>query len=441
VRQAFLLAGLLAFASPAAAQALDRRLPGDTLLYVSLDDVGRTLERWRAGRWYRHWSDPSFQRLVRTAESWLAESRRRHEAEGKAWPALERARGQVVLAVVRAGGRPHGVVLVETGEDAGDAPSSGRALVHHGRGVRAIAWDRRALDALRAPGPSLADAPDYRAVRERLGEGADLTVFAARDALVELAEWHGRAGEALALLGENVRALGVAATLEPHGASAHGFVYAPGRKRGVLRLFDLENRPLAPPAFLPPGVRSLLTVRMDLGRLRGAVRDLAPSLDLDRVLPAADRAFLRALGDEFTTCTLGERRPPVMVLELDGRRRTRSALAALSGVAARRVQDEGGTPLYVGYDGSGLALRGDHLVAGERSEDVRALVRADPSRGVAGTRAYREALAGLPERRIALWYERPPAPEPGRAGFFRAHAAAVANDDDGLVFAYRLAIR
>jgi hypothetical protein len=439
-------------------------LPEETLVCLTVEGRARSAARLAEGRYAELRGDPAAQRLGLEAKALLAVARERSLADGDPWLGAfwELAQGELVLAVVRARGRPAPLVLL----DLGDRPEAFRehlarlaragvlgAELAHGEirarpgaeGVGAVFWIQRgsrvafswregAVEEVLARlsgGPGVAARRDFAAVRERLKADADLWAFLPRAALRELEarSTDVRAGvDALGLPEEG--ALGLSLALAPDALELRAFVFAPGPRRRLLKLLDRADGPLAPPASLPRDTRALVAMRLDLRRALDLAREMLPAdaAELDRLARGESgelaTSFLRALGRRFALAYVGPREEQVLLAELEREAWLRRLIASVTG---RRGD------VFEGPDGA-LAIREGWL---------RAAPRVDLVRGDGPLPGFDRAQAGLPERRAMLWYLAPPAPrawdDPAR--LLGAQAGALTNEADGVLLVHRVLLR
>jgi len=473
------LACLAAFARAAPAEPLESRLPPDTLVCVTLEDTARSRERLDRGRWAALRGEPAAQRLALRVAYLLDRALEQEARAGRPWPGplWEIAEGRLVCAVVRAGGAPRPLVLVEVGdrfeealadlhatgalgrrrvdgpftEHAGSGEEGPVGSLWHARfgGTVAVAWDRAALAALVTPGDaSLAGQAQYRLVRGALEPDADATVYLSGAAL---AEWD-RGGALLRLLGAGpASAAGASLALRDGGLALRAFLHLPAGDGGLLRLLRGADGALAPPPFLPGGTRSFTLLRLDAGRfVRGLHDALAASgnAELARAVPADVDAFLEAaggagaralfdsLGDEFAAAELLPGRPRIEMARLARPAPVRRMLAGLPCGDAEGVRWD--------LHGNAFLLR-DGWIAGARGgrDDLRLLAADAEGPGLAGSPPWRRATAALPVAGLALWYERPDVTrrhEDWRA-LVLAQAGVLRCEPEGLSLAHFVALR
>lgn len=438
---------LLVATSGAAAEPIDGWLPEGTLFCLSFEDAPRTAARLALGRYREIRGDPAAQRIAVEAKALLVRAREASHEKGDVWLGSfwDLARGPLVLAVVRAGGREVPLVVMETCDDRAfprhlarlaDAGVLGdevrrdyrgaTILARHGGegagavfwtaagGVVAFSWRAEAveevIDHRRAGGPGF--APRLDAFRAKLRGDADLLLLLPREALAELER---RNTDLRDLALGPAASLGMTVALDPDALDVRMFLFAPRPREGVLAFLDEPNGEVLPPPFL--GASTFVAARFDLARVleRAGVRgDEAPPLA---------RRFVRALGDRFALARVGE--GEVFLAEVANEAWMRRLLAALP--------DAGGG-VRAGPDGA-VAMRDGWLVAADRAGAVR--------RMLAAPRAEPLASGSLPRDRIMLWRIAPGAPldwdDPMR--LFAAQEGALINDADGLLLVHRVALR
>jgi hypothetical protein len=453
---------LLAALESAAQGTLDGWLPEETLFCLSVEDRSRSTARLAAGPG-RFRGDPAVQRLAVETKVLLAEARRECLARGEVWlgPFWNLARGQIVLAVVRARGAEAPLVLLDLGDQPGAFRAHLRRLARAGvlgleilrdhegetvhtrpgsEGTGAVFWIQRGsrvafswragaveavVDRLRGA-KGVAARRDFSVVRAKLPRDADAVAWLPGEALAELAARSDDVRGLLDVLGlRDDGALGLALTFAPDALEVRAFLLAPRPRRRLLALLDGIDGPLeAPP--LPRGTRAFLAARLDLrGVLALAEETLSPDerTALRRLLDGEEgelaTSFVRALGDEFALAYVGSE--AVLVAEVDREASLRRLLASVTGARGN---------LFRGPDGA-LALRDGWLFAAARPDLVAAAPEALP--------ALAAAASALPERRAMLWVLAPAPPRrwDDPAALFGAQAGALANDPDGLLLLHR----
>ncbi|HEX5137353.1 MAG TPA: hypothetical protein VFY93_10290, partial [Planctomycetota bacterium] len=313
---------LLAALGAAAQEPIDGWLPEETLFCLSVEDLPRTVARLDEGRYAEVRGDPPAQRLIVEVRTLLARAREASHERGEVWLGSfwNLARGPVLLAVVRAGGREVPVVVIETGDEAafdgylarlagagvlgGERERTYRGETirtrQGGEGAGAVFWNghgsavafswraeavEEVIDQRLAGGRGL--APRLAALRGRLRGDADVLLYLPREALAEIRRRNTDLGETA--LGPGA-SLGMTLSLDPSGLDVRAFLALPSRE-GVLALLDERNVELEPPPFL--GSAPFVAARFDLARVleaAGVKGDDAPPLA---------RRFVRALGDRF----------------------------------------------------------------------------------------------------------------------------------------------
>ncbi len=438
---------LLATSGAAADEPIDGWLPEGTLFCLSVEDPPRTAARLVEGRYAELRGDPAAQRIAIEAKALLARAREASHEKGEVWLGAfwNLARGPILLAVVRAGGREVPLVVMETGDaeafprhlarlaDAG-VLGPGTRRDHRGEtirsrqggeasgavywtaqgGVVAFSWRPEAVEELidhrRAGGPGL--APRLGALRAKLRGDADVLLWLPREALAELE----RRNEDLAELALPADAsLGMTIALDADAVDVRAFLFAPRPRKGVLAFLDEPNGEVSPPPFVARG--TFVAARLDLARvlaLAGVGGDETPLV----------KPFVRALGDRFALARVGG--DEVFLAEVANEARMRRVLSALP--------DAGGG-VREGPDGA-VAMRDGWLIAAERPRAVFRLL-AEPSRPPPA------ASSPLPRDRILSWRLAPGPPldwdDPMR--LFAAQEGALVNDPDGFLLVHRVALR
>jgi len=330
--------GALLLATPAFARPLDELLPKKTILYVSLENVPRTKERFEGSALRALWDDESVQAFAANAldraKAWLEKTR----AEDGFTPidVYEVVSGQLAVALSRIepreGGdpKPRFVVLADvTGNEERVRELAGmveRSLDEAGdfrrdeeefRGTSLVQYRTRRAggeedaddstcwfleDGLFGMAERVADLKEVLVLRSGVAEGA-LTenetykrmrarLSARSDAVLfvnglELFKAFQDAGtldprivatiEALGL--SSLEAFGMDAALGAADISMKGFLSMTGEKRGVMRLFAAGNTGAVPPGFVPPTSPSVGTFRLDAPDLMREMRRVAAAID------------------------------------------------------------------------------------------------------------------------------------------------------------------
>jgi hypothetical protein len=422
-------------------------LPEETLFCLSVEDPPRTAERLARGRYARLRGDPAAQRIAIEARALLARAREASHDRGDAWlgPFWSLARGPILLAVVRAGGRESPLVVMDTGDPAAFprhlARLAGAGVLgpearrechgetirwrHGGEGAGAVFWTGRGgvvafswrvealeelLDHRGSGGAGFASRLD--AVRAKLRGDADVLLLLPREAIAELAR---RDEDVAELALPRDASLGMTITLDPDALDVRAFLFAKRPREGVLAFLDEPNGEVVPPPFLAGG--TFVAARFDLVRvleLAGVRGDETPLV----------KPFVRALGDRFALARVGG--DEVFLAAVANEARMRRVLSALpdAGGGVREAPD------------GAVAMRGGWLIAAERPRAVWRLL-AEP------VRAPPAPSAALPRDRILLWRVAPGAPldwdDPMR--LFAAQEGALVNDADGLLLVHRVALR
>jgi hypothetical protein len=438
---------LLAALGAAAQEPIEGWLPEETLFCLSVEDPPGTAARLARGRYADLRGDPAAQRIAIEAKALLARAREASHDRGEAWlgPFWNLARGQLLLAVVRAGGHEAPLVVMDTG-DAGAFPRHLARLAdagvlgpeaqrdyrgetirtrHGGEGSGAVFWTghggvvafswrveavEELIDHRRAGGPGL--APRIDALRTKLRGDADALMLLPREAIAELE----RRNEDLAELAlPRDASLGVTITLDPDALDLRMFLFAAPPRSGLLAFLDEPNGELSPPPFV--GAGSFVAARFDLGRvleLAGVRGDETPLV----------KPFVRALGDRFALARVGG--DEVFLAKVANEARMRRVLSVLpdAGGGVREAPD------------GAVAMRDGWLIAAERPRAVWRLL-AEPAR------APPAGSVALPRERILFWRVAPGPPldwdDPMR--LFGTQEGALVNDPDGLLLVHRVPLR
>lgn len=325
------LATLLLALSALAGDALDRLVPDTTVVYVSLENLARTRERFQESRLCALWQDPAMQAFAAKAvQKWGDWIRKSREEEG--WSladVFEVIDGRVAVAITsmeRGGDDAQGVLLAEVGKN-GDKLREliGRIEAAQGdelrrteeefRGATIVSYKgaeaegadedcwfldgetfalasrperlREVLARREAgEGGSLAEHEPYRRARARTGERTDFVLYVGCAAMFQAMRGEGgplqddedwNVFSALGLADMEAACMQLA--FEREGLGARLFVSAPGEKQGVLKLFDAPNRALVPPGFVGEDVTQVGTMALDIPALWEEVRRAGTKID------------------------------------------------------------------------------------------------------------------------------------------------------------------
>ena len=325
-----LAAALLA---PAAqAEPFDRMLPESTTVYLSIDNVKRTKERFNTSALKALWDDPAVQAFLEKPLKALEEELARIKKEEGISPLeiLSLIDGQFCLVIpeieLRKDGEPRDpdfFILIDVGENAGKVKEliakieagalqekNLRRVEEEFRGVKIVRYanpdaeeggkrrgsgpptwflDGKTLaisenaDALKkllarrgdTESPSLANNETYRRVRARMGEAPEVFAFLnMRSINKALAELQGEEPAMFrAILGlDTIDALAAQATLGRGGFDFTVFVAMSGAKQGIMKIFDAKNSPLAPPKWVPADATDVMTMAIDFAELLAEAR-------------------------------------------------------------------------------------------------------------------------------------------------------------------------
>jgi len=321
-----LLSALL-FATVAAAQAFDELLPDSTVIYVSIENVARTQERWGQSPLAALWKDEAMQGFLekpRTAwDEWMEEIRR----EGDFTPedVLDLLSGQAILAAVWPQGAdtPKLLALADIGENGEKLRELVAKIEKHVveekgnrrdeeefHGVKIVRYTKPDEDAEEAGGwfldgstfamaentdalkdvlarkepkeeGTLATRELYRRTRGRIGARA-ADFFAYVDApnilkgLQDSGEIDADVMRILDALGVSaVEAAALEVAIEPGGLMMRMFLGVKGPKAGILKLLDGKNSELTPPRYAPADALTAGAYTLDLPALYEEARKVA----------------------------------------------------------------------------------------------------------------------------------------------------------------------
>ncbi len=326
---AALAALLTLFVAPRAqAQSFDQLLPADTIVYVSIENTGRTKTRFKNCSLSSLWSHEEMKGFLKVPmEKWTEAVEEMKKTAGfSVEDVLDLASGQIVVAAHGINFKkeePKGLVILA---DIGDKAARVRELAAAGekrfgdkfrrteeefRGVTIVVYRPENEEAedipeegaeskeqpcwfvhenlfALAPSPetlkkliarreagsegSLAERELYKRARARTGRSPDLCVWvdgpniidALRKAKV-LDDDAWRIGEALGLTA--IEGICLQGRLAPDGLFMDLFIPVRGEKRGVLKLFDSANDITAPPKWVPPDAIVAGTMHLDLNAI------------------------------------------------------------------------------------------------------------------------------------------------------------------------------
>jgi hypothetical protein len=471
-------AALLLFAAVSTAQSIESLLPESTLVVLSIDDARGSVERLKQGPLGALWDDPR----VAPWRAGMEERYRKLRGEQIAEHGLDiedlwgHLKGRLVLAVPRMVGDIPGIVFaadVERPEElrrllleveSVDAEQNRTRVVEeefrgitlrvnrerdeskprtayaiHGR--RFYAGFLEALKPVLARlsddgGTGLSDDETYRTVSGTAGARGDVRMFVNTAALYELMDAGERAiFSALGLL--EVKSVGAQVELREDGILTRMLVYAPGERRGLLRLCAGPNGELAPDAIVPADAAACLLVH---GSVKQRVHDLFALLrtfqpQLGGLVEEQRRVLRQQYGFDLLDDLVGSFGDRFTLFFAD--KDTGAALPVtdsekLAGIFDRlaadtpalRREDFLGFPLFA-VGAGGFAIVPGHLLYAERTEYARALARRHGRdlAGLASQERFQRARARLPERNSVLWFSDPARPlawgNPILEGFWR----------------------
>jgi hypothetical protein len=311
----------LVLAPLVAAQGYDQLLPDSTIVYVSVENIARTKERFQETALHGLWNDPAMKAFMeKPLHSWSEAMRKQKEETGfNMAEILDLVSGQAMLAVpgVDDKGDPRMVALVDIGKNADKVreviAKAEETLLADGKirrdeeefaGVTIVRYSNEDEEAPARDGPdcwfvsdglfgaaddtedlkrllvrrgeeaagSLAAREVYVATRRRFGARADLFAYFDLKNLLgamaeggELNEDNQRILGALGIL--NVDAVALQLAIEPHAVDMQISVPLNGPKKGLLKLFDGTPSNLVPPRFIPSDAVNAGVVMFDLNAL------------------------------------------------------------------------------------------------------------------------------------------------------------------------------
>ncbi|MCZ6787986.1 MAG: DUF3352 domain-containing protein [Planctomycetota bacterium] len=325
------------FAPAAQADPFDQLLSDSTVLYVSIEDLAKTTERYKEGALFALYNDPAMQVfLEKPLQIWAAKMAKMKAEDGiSPEDVFNVLTGQVAIVIPEVRFHKRGVdarpVVLADVRDAEKVQElikqieeillkdddvrrteeefRGVTIVHYARaqeedeekgakkpdGPQCWYIDGKTLalaekvDDLKAilarkgdmETPSLANHEPYRRVRARLGERADVVVFLNVSVLNKsLAEMPSDSVAMFRVISglESVDGLGMQASLARDGLTMSMFISVPGAKQGLLKLFDAKNSPLQPPKWVPGDVSDVTTMSIDLVELMKEARNIEKKL-------------------------------------------------------------------------------------------------------------------------------------------------------------------
>ncbi len=533
------------------AVAFDRLLPGDTLVYVGLHSVSRTIERYRDGALRAFWEDPAIATFTAgLRKGWGEAMAGMKEKTGVSLEeALEVVSGELAL-FVPAGGLDDGatryVLLADVGgngERVREILAGAERLLLEGdrhrrfeeefRGVTIVSYQSteekkeaeeegcgeevveppepvpaegcgedleevgpeefEEMEFAESSGgndaptcwclegnllaaasdvetlkmhlayreddaaPRLADHEPYRRVLAKTGTRRDLVAYLGYPSMVKALneDWTfdeegARIFDAVGLA--SIDAIGGQLGIERDGFGIDIFVGVPGKKTGVLKLFDAPNEGLRPPLLVDPSVDGVNTWAVDLPGLWVEFRRIANTIEpgllatVDGGLEMLKGAsgvdlqadFIGALGKEITwysasreaagggaeTGAEGAGADPeampsfVLAVAITDRQKLDGALGGLLAAAQAqgmvRVEEEEylGIKIHSAATPFGIkpcyALLPDHLLISLAADDLKAVVRrvGKEVKSLRDTEEFERCAARLPEGRIVVGFTR-----------------------------------
>ncbi|QDV36011.1 hypothetical protein [Tautonia plasticadhaerens] len=324
------LLGVLATAAPAVAQVPgENALPGSTLAIVKVSSASDLREALGDSQFGRLLADPAMEPLLEDIRTKLDDLNTQlkqrigvtlkelvETPQGPAWLAVTRAEAEIPVAAIlvadagenaarmdeimtkgteqlekEAGGQSRteefqGKTLHIIQPPAEDSPplvwSSEGSVYFIGVGIDAM------KDLLANAGgreDSLAASANYQALGEKLGTDSQVCWYIDIQQAIQLvvqaaAEQGGEAGQAEALLRtlgvDQLKAVGgtVDFATGEFDSVAKTFVYAPGQRSGILRLFQMPPIDATPEPWVPATVASYQTLSWDLDAAYTALGDL-----------------------------------------------------------------------------------------------------------------------------------------------------------------------
>ena len=317
------------FAPAAQAEPFDRMIPDSTTVYLSIENVKRTTDRFDSSALKALWNDPALQAFLEKPIKDFEEEMARIEKEEGISPMeiLGLVNGQVCMVIPDIEFRPDGepndpdfFLLIDVGENAGKVTEliakleagrleeqNLRRVEEEFRGVTIVRYENpdaekaeengpptwfldggtlalaekpEALKKLLArrgdtESPSLATNETYRRVRARLGATPEIFAFLNVRALnKQLAELQGEEpAMARAILGlDTVDAVAAQANLGRGGLDFSMFIAMSGAKQGIMKIFDSKNSPLAPPKWVPADATDVSSMAIDFAEVLAEAR-------------------------------------------------------------------------------------------------------------------------------------------------------------------------
>lgn len=324
------LLGILATAAPSAAQVPDENaLPGSTLAIVKVKSTSDLREALGNSQFGRLLADPAMEPLLEDISTRLDDLNTQlkqrigvtlkelvETPQGPAWLAVTRAEAEIPVAailVADAGENAERMDEIMTkGTEQLEQEAGGQARTEEFQGATLhiiqppaedsppLVWASEGsvyfigvgVDAMKdllanADGreDSLAAGANYQAIGEKLGTESQVCWYIDIQQAIQLvvqaaAEQGGEAGQAEALLRtlgvDQLKAVGgtVDFATGEFDSVAKTFVYAPGQRSGILRLFQMPPIDATPEPWVPATVASYQTLSWDLDAAYAALGDL-----------------------------------------------------------------------------------------------------------------------------------------------------------------------
>lgn len=305
----------------AAAQSYDELLPDSTILYVSVENVTRTKQRFQETALSGLWNDPAMKAFMeKPLQSWADAMRKQKEESGfNVSEVLDLVSGQAMLAIpgLDDKGEPRLVALVDIGKNADKVrelvKKAEETLLADGKvrrdeeefaGVTLVRYSNEDEDAPPRDGPdcwfvadnlfgaaddaedlkrmlvrrgeategSLAAREAYLGTRRRFGARADFFAYFDVKNMIGAGSEAGQIDEhdqlimgALGIL--NVDAVAVQFAIEPHAYDMQLAIPLNGPKKGLLKLWDGTPGNLVPPRFIPADAVGAGVMMLDLNAI------------------------------------------------------------------------------------------------------------------------------------------------------------------------------
>ncbi len=302
--------------------------------------------------------------------------------------------------------------------------------------------------------PRLAAHGPYRRVVSKTGARRDLVAYFGLPSMMGALRAQGAFDEEderiFAAVGfASIDAIGGQIGIERDGFGADIFVGVPGKKVGLLKMFDAPNEGLRPPAMVDPAVDNVGSWLIDLPGLWAEFRRIANTIKpgmletVDGYLEMFKGAsgvdiqtdFIGALGKEITWYTaqreaagdgegaagtpppgMGRGGMPSLVIALSvaDHQRMEGALNGMQGAAQGMIREEE----YLGIKMRNVvlpfpirpcyALLPDHLVLALDVEDLKGVIRrvGKEVKSLRDTPEFERCAARIPEGRIAVGFTR-----------------------------------